>query len=180
MANTSLLSALCVTGKETEIAGQTFKIYELESQMVGLLLLEIEKASAQGVSVVKLLNPETGSEDQYFKNSWFKLGNAAQDVVFTLIAFSFGEFKRDKDGVPVPNLTQIRQISVNHLPAIIKAIIEVNQSFFDELLQSLKKAEGSLKNLIPGLSEAWSGQSNEEQIATDGLTSSPASDEAAG
>lgn len=156
MANTpnnSLLSALFVAEQEIELGGSKFTIYELESQMVGLLLLEMEAAANSGVAVLSLLNPSTGKDEQYFKNSWWKIGSEAQNVVFTLLAFSLGEFDRNEQGVPKARLENVRRISLKHIVPLLRAIAEANQSFFDEL----QSAADLLKVKMPGLSSALSG-----------------------
>lgn len=148
--NASLLEALCVSGKEVEIQGSKFTVYELEAQMVGLLILEMESAANAGVAVISLLNPDANETQQYFKSSWWKIGAAAQDVVFTLIAFSLGEFERNEKGVPVANLENVRKLPVSFIVPMLKAIAEANQSFFDGFQAAWEK----IQQTTPGISSA--------------------------
>lgn len=180
--NTSLLEALCVSGKEVEIHGHAFTVYELESQMVGLLLLEMESAANAGVAVLSLLNPDSGESQQYFKSSWWKIGASAQDVVFTLIAFSLQEIERDERGVPKALIDSIRKLPVSFIPPMLKAIAEANQSFFGEL----QAVWESLQQKQPGISSALSailgsgGSEDQTETPETGQNTSQPSDVADG
>jgi hypothetical protein len=188
--NTGLLDALCVSGRPVEIEGKTFTVHELEAQMVGLLLLEMEAAANSGVAVISLLNPDSGEQNQYFKSSWWKIGAAAQDVVFTLIAFSLGEFERNEKGVPTANIERVRKLPVSYIVPLLKGIAEVNQSFFDGLRDGME----TLTQKAPGLSSALNGmlgiqtpqsgesgeQPNQPEAVTDGPATSQHSSAAAG
>jgi hypothetical protein len=185
--NASLLEALCVSGKPVTIHNHEFTVHELEAQMVGLLLLEMEMAANSGVAVISLLNPDSGSKEQYFKNSWWKIGVAAQDVVFTLIAFSLQEIERNEQGVPKAILDNVRRLPVSYLVPLLQAIAEANQSFFDGLQAAWTAAQqktpglSSVLNEMLGIQNAESDPApNQNESAVDGLNTSPPSSEAAG
>lgn len=181
--NTFLLEALCVSGKEVEIQGNQFTVYELESQMVGLLLLEMESAANAGVAVLSLLNPDSGESQQYFKSSWWKIGAAAQDVVFTLIAFSLQEIERDERGVPKAITDNVRRLPVGFIPPILQAIAEANQSFFGELQAVWEKLQQKSPGISSALSAILGSQSetpNQVEDQQDGQSTSPLLSEADG
>lgn len=180
--NTSLLAALCVSSNEVEIQGKTFTVYELESQMVGLLLLEMESAANAGVAVLSLLNPDSGESQQYFKSSWWKIGAAAQDVVFTLIAFSLQEIERDERGVPKAILDNVRRLPVGFIPPLLTAIAGANQSFFGELQGIWEKLQTTNPGIASALNAVLNPQSNEKQPENQaaGQSTSQPSNEAAG
>lgn len=186
--NTGLLDALCVSGRPVEIEGKTFTVHELEAQMVGLLLLEMEAAANSGVAVVKLLHPDTNELANFFQHSWWKIGAAAQDVVFTLIAFSLGEFERNEKGVPIASIDRVRRLPVSYIVPLLKGIAEANQSFFDGLRDGME----NLTQKAPGLSSALNGmlgiqnpqndegQASQPEPVTDGQVTSQHSSAAAG
>lgn len=186
--NTGLLDALCVSGRPVEIEGKTFTVHELEAQMVGLLLLEMEAAANSGASVIKLLDPDTNEVAKFFKHSWWKIGAAAQDVIFTLIAYSLGEFERNEKGVPIASIDRVRRLPVSYIVPLLKGIAEANQSFFDGLRDGME----SLTQKAPGLSSALNGmlgiqnpqsgegQASQPEAVTDGQATSQHSSAAAG
>lgn len=147
----SLLAALGAKEHRVSINETEFEIFELTTLQVAQLIELIEKAAKSGVSVMELLNPTTGANEQYFKNDYWKMAAEAQHFFYALIAFSLGI-----------TTDQATEIAAKYLPRLLKEIYAVNADFFTEFGGILS----GLSQKVPGMAESLRSTMSSLKIGT--------------
>lgn len=153
----SFLKALGVASRETEINGVKGTVYELNTQQVAILLERVGSLIAVVLLLRDLFTAGPAGYQGLFDEASAKLSKEARETLYRLVAFSL---KSSEESV--------QEIAPRHLPALLLAICEVNQDFFD-LFSGTSPLRQQLATRFPGLAGALNN------LAADGSPSSPAS-----